>query len=84
MSKTNVSETARGLKSYVDRLERLHEEKKGLGEDITEIFSEAKEKGFNPKIIREILKRRRMTRSELEDWDAELATYETNLDSVLD
>lgn len=44
------------LKSYVDRVERLAEEKKGLASDINEVLAEAKGKGFNPKYIRMVVR----------------------------
>lgn len=43
------------LKAFIERIERLEEEKKALGEDITDVYSEAKSTGFEPKIIRKIV-----------------------------
>jgi len=48
------------LKSFLDRVERLEEEKKGLAEDIKEIYAEAKGTGFDVKTMRKILKLRKM------------------------
>jgi uncharacterized protein (UPF0335 family) len=47
------------LKSFIERIERLEEEKRALGEDIKEIYAEAKGTGFEPKIMRQILKIRK-------------------------
>ena len=49
------------LKSFIERVERLEEEKKGLGEDIRDIYSEAKATGFDTKIIRKVISRRKQS-----------------------
>lgn len=48
------------LASFLDRIERLEEEKKGLAEDVKEIYAEAKGTGFDVKTMRKILKLRKM------------------------
>ncbi len=48
------------LKSFIERVERLEEEKKALAEDIKEVLGEAKATGFDPKIIRKIIRIRKM------------------------
>jgi uncharacterized protein (UPF0335 family) len=45
----------KALQAYIERIERLEEEKKGIGEDIKEIYGEAKGTGFNVKVIRQII-----------------------------
>lgn len=47
------------LKSFIERIERLEEEKKTLGEDIRDVYSEAKSTGFEPKIMRKIVSMRK-------------------------
>lgn len=47
------------LKSFIERIERLEEEKKALGEDIRDVYSEAKSTGFEPKIMRKIVSLRK-------------------------
>lgn len=47
------------LKSFIERVERLEEEKKTLGEDIRDVYSEAKAIGFEPKIMRKIVSLRK-------------------------
>jgi len=42
------------LKSFIERIERLEDEKRALGEDIKEVYAEAKGSGFEPKIMRQI------------------------------
>lgn len=80
----NVSDAARRLASFVQRLEKLDEEKTALSQDISEVKKEAKSAGFDMKVLNEVLKRRKKGRESTEEFDALLATYETSLDSVLD
>jgi uncharacterized protein (UPF0335 family) len=47
------------LKSFLERIERLEEEKKAMAEDIRDVYSEAKATGFEPKIIRKIISLRK-------------------------
>jgi uncharacterized protein (UPF0335 family) len=62
---TNVGGiAAERLKSFVDRIERLEAEKKGIQEDMKDIFLEAKGTGFDVKILREILKIRKQDEQE--------------------
>ncbi len=48
------------LKSFIERIERMEEEKKALMEDIKDIYAEAKSVGFEPKIIRKMVSIRKM------------------------
>ena len=48
------------LKSFIERLETLEDEKRELGEQIKEVFAEAKGEGFDVKVMRQLLKLRRM------------------------
>lgn len=48
------------LRSYIERVERLEEDKATIMEDIRDVFAEAKGNGFDPKIMRKILKLRKM------------------------
>ena len=57
---TNTSKDANQLNTFVDRIERLEEEKKELSADIREVFSEAKGAGFDVKVLRQVLKLRKM------------------------
>jgi len=49
------------LKSLIERIERLEEEKAGIGEGIREIFQEARSKGFDQKAMRAVLRERKMS-----------------------
>lgn len=55
----NAGIAAAHLKSFVDRIERLEEEKKAIADDIKDVFAEAKANGFDTKALRAILKMRR-------------------------
>ena len=63
------------LKSFIERIERLEEEKKALGDDIRDVYSEAKANGFEVKIMRQIVKIRKMDKDELDEQEALLETY---------
>ncbi len=56
-----VSADAGKLASYIERIERLEEERKELGADVREIFAEAKGNGYDVKVMRQILRLRKMT-----------------------
>ena len=62
MVKTGGVETPK-LKSYIERIERLEEEKSGLGADIRDVFGEAKSNGFATKTMRDIIKLRKLAAS---------------------
>ncbi len=74
----NSSEPVAGsrLKSYIERIERIEEEKKALAEDIKDIYSEAKSIGFDTKILRKQISRRRMTKEKRDEEDFLLESYE--------
>ena len=63
------------LKSFIERIERLEEEKRALAEDIKEIYSEAKGVGFDVKIIRQIVRIRKMDEDDRDEQEALLDTY---------
>ena len=67
------------LKSFIERIERLEEEKRALAEDIKEVYSEAKGAGFDAKIMRQIIKIRRMDEDDLDEQEALLDTYKRAL-----
>lgn len=63
------------LRSYIDRIERLEEEKAGLATDIREIYAEAKGNGFDAKTMRRIVALRKLDQSERSEQDALLDLY---------
>lgn len=63
------------LRSYIERIERLEEEKKALAEDIKEVFAEAKANGFDVKIMRQIIKLRKMDKDDRDEIETLLELY---------
>ena len=62
-------------KSLIEWIERLEEEKQALGEDIKEIYAEAKGTGFEPKIMRQLIKIRKMDKDEHDEQESLLVLY---------
>ena len=63
------------LKSFIQRIERLEEEKNNILADIKEVYSEAKSSGYEPKIMRKVLIIRKMDIDERLEQEALLDTY---------
>lgn len=63
------------LRSIVERVERLEEERKGLAGDIKDIFTEAKSDGFDVKVLRQIIRIRKQEPSEVEEQETLLDIY---------
>ena len=59
--------TADQLRSFIERFERLAEEKKALVEDMKEVFAEAKSAGFDTKIMRQVIRIRKMNEADLQE-----------------
>lgn len=67
------------LKQIVERIERLENEKDELGEDIKDIYLEAKSKGYDTKILRQIIRLRKMNPEDRQEMEALLDTYKAAL-----
>jgi uncharacterized protein (UPF0335 family) len=63
------------LKLLIERAERLEEEKKGIADDIKDVMSEAKSRGYDPKAIRKIMAIRKKKREEYQEEEAILEVY---------
>jgi uncharacterized protein (UPF0335 family) len=63
------------LKSFVERIERLEEERRALGADIKEVYAEAKGNGFDTKIMRQVIRLRRMDKDDLDEQETLLDVY---------
>ena len=63
------------LKSFVERIEKLEEEKQTISEDIGDVYAEAKANGYDVKILRQVIKIRKQDKSEREEMDALLDLY---------
>ena len=68
------------LRSLIERIERLEEEKKAIAGDIRDIFAEAKSAGFDVKVMREILKLRKMDAADRDEKEFLLETYRKALE----
>ncbi len=67
------------LKSFIERIERLEEEKAALAADIKDVFAEAKGNGFDTKIMRQILKIRKMDKDDVDEQETLLDLYKQAL-----
>ena len=63
------------LRAFIERIERLEEEKQAIAGDIKEVYSEAKGTGFDTKIMRQVVRLRKMESHEREERDALLDLY---------
>ena len=63
------------LRSLIERVERLEEERKALGNDIKDIFGEAKSAGFDVKVLRTIIRLRKQEPAEIEEQETLLDVY---------
>lgn len=67
------------LRLFIERIERLEEEKRGLGEDIKDVYSELKSTGYDVKTVRSIVKLRRLESHVRQEAEALLETYKAAL-----
>jgi uncharacterized protein (UPF0335 family) len=63
------------LKAFVERVERLEEEKKAIADDVRDVYAEAKASGFDVKALRTVVKLRKQDVSERKEQEAILETY---------
>ncbi len=68
------------LRTFVERIERLEEEKTAITADIREVYAEAKGAGFNAKILRQIVRLRRLDQADRREQEALLELYKRALD----
>jgi uncharacterized protein (UPF0335 family) len=67
------------LKSFIERIERLEEERRTLSADIKEVYAEAKGTGFDTKIMRQVIRLRRMDKDDLDEQESLLDVYKRAL-----
>lgn len=72
------------LKSIIERIERLEEEKRGLAEDIKELYAEAKGNGYDTKTIRQLVKIRKIPEADRREQEELLDTYRAALGMLSD
>lgn len=63
------------LRLFIERVERLEEEKKGLSDDIRDVYAEAKANGYDTKTMRAVIRLRRMEKHHRDEAEAMLETY---------
>lgn len=63
------------LRLFIERIERLEEEKKGIADDIRDTYMESKSHGYDPKIMRQIIRIRKMPVHDRREMQAVLSTY---------
>jgi uncharacterized protein (UPF0335 family) len=63
------------LRSFVDRIERLNEEREALSADIREVYAEAKGTGFDTRIMRQIIRLRKLDKADYQEQEALLELY---------
>ena len=74
-STRTVGTTADRLRSFIHRIERLEEDKKGLADDIKEVFAEAKGEGFDVKVLRRVIALRKKDPEERAEEEELLELY---------
>ncbi len=74
--------SAEQLKSYVERIERLEDEKAKVSEDVREVYSEAKGNGFDTKTLRQVVKLRKMDHDDRQEQEYMLDLYKKALGLV--
>lgn len=67
------------LRLFIERIERMEEEKKGVGDDIRATYNEAKSQGYDPKIMRQIIRLRKMAVHDRKEMEAMLGLYKAAL-----
>ena len=70
---------AEQLRLFIERIERLEEEKKGIADDIRDVYAESKSNGFDVKTMRSIVRLRRMEKNARDEAEALLDTYKAAL-----
>lgn len=72
---TADSVAADQLRAFVERIERMHEEKKAIADDIADIYREAKGNGFDTKVLRKIVQDRAKDQNDLAEFEAVYELY---------
>ena len=67
------------LKQYISKIERLEQEKSEIQEHIRETYADAKSNGFDPKIMKQVIKERKLEKAELEEQESLLVMYKRAL-----
>ncbi len=76
---SEATTTDQQLRLFIERVERLEEEKKGIADDIRDTYNEAKSNGYDPKIMRQIVRLRKMPVHDRKEMEAILDVYKSAL-----
>jgi uncharacterized protein (UPF0335 family) len=82
VSESSQTVAAGQLRAFIERIERLEEEKKTISEDIKEVYAEAKGTGFDTKAVRVIIRLRKKDQAERQEEEAILDLYKAALGMV--
>jgi uncharacterized protein (UPF0335 family) len=82
ITETSQTVAAGQLRAFIERVERLEEEKKTIADDIKEVFAEMKGTGFDTKAVRAIIRLRKQDQAEREEAEAILDLYKAALGMV--
>jgi uncharacterized protein (UPF0335 family) len=74
--------SAEQLRQLIERIERLEEEKANLGSDIRDVYAEAKANGYDPKIMRQVIRIRKMDKNERDEQEHLLDVYKAALGMI--
>lgn len=77
MSEASVSDQQ--LRLFIERIERLEEEKKGISDDVRDTYNEAKSQGYDPSIMRQIVKLRKLPVHDRKEMESLLDVYKSAL-----
>jgi uncharacterized protein (UPF0335 family) len=76
---SEITTTDQQLRLFIERIERLEEEKKGIADDIRDVYAEAKGQGYDSKTMRAIVRLRKLEKNARQEADALLETYRAAL-----
>lgn len=77
MAEATVSDDQ--LRLFIERIERLEEERKGIADDVRDVYSEAKGQGYDAKIMRQIVRLRKMSHQDRQEMETILDLYKSAL-----
>lgn len=72
------------LKGFIERIERLEDERRSIGADLKEVYAEAKGNGFDTKIMRRLVRERRMDKDDLDEQETLIEVYRRALGMFVD
>lgn len=82
ITETSQTVAAGQLRAFIERVERLEEDKKAIADDIKDVFAEAKGNGFDVKALRQLIRLRKQDQAEREEQEAILDLYKAALGMV--